>query len=59
MSWLKYILWNTNVVGGSKVDEVKEFATLVEAKEFAKNFNSKNTEASAPDWYMVAEVEGE
>ena len=44
---------------GSKVDEVKEFATLVEAKEFAKNFNSKNTEASAPDWYMVAEVEGE
>ena len=41
---------------GSKVDEVKEFPTLTEAQEFCIEFNSKNTAATAPDWYMVAEV---
>ena len=41
---------------GSKVDEIKEFSTLEEANEFIEEFNSKNNEKSAPDWYMYAEL---
>ena len=39
---------------GQKVDEVREFQTLAEAKEFVTKFNSKNTEENVPDWYMYA-----
>lgn len=40
---------------GSRVDEVREFATEEERDEFITRFNAKNTEQSAPDWYMIAE----
>lgn len=39
---------------GQKIDEVKEFETYEEAKEFVKEFNSKNDLDYVPDWYMVA-----
>ena len=41
---------------GQRVDEVKYIDTREEAEKFAKDFNSQNTAATAPDWYMVAEV---
>lgn len=40
---------------GSKIDEIKQFDTVEEAEKFMKEFNSKNTASTAPDWYMVAE----
>jgi hypothetical protein len=39
---------------GSKIDEVKEFATIEAADAFVKEFNKDNNEDVAPDWYMVA-----
>jgi pterin-4a-carbinolamine dehydratase len=42
------------VVGGQRVDEVKEFKTYEEAKKFQIKFNSANNEDHTPDWYMVA-----
>jgi hypothetical protein len=41
---------------GSKVDEIKEFDTREEAKDFVEEFNSHNTEKTTPDWYMVAKI---
>lgn len=43
---------------GSKVDETKYFDTEVSAKEFVREFNKRNTAATAPDWYMQAEYIG-
>lgn len=43
---------------GSRVDEVLYFDTWEEAHSYIKEFNSKNTEAEAPNWYMVANYEG-
>ena len=40
---------------GSRVDEVIYFDTEQNAKAYAKEFNSLNTQDTAPDWYMVAE----
>lgn len=42
---------------GNKIDEVKEFETLQEAKDFVTEFNSKNNLPYAPDYYMTAEIE--
>jgi len=39
---------------GSRVDEVKEFDSELERDNFIEEFNSKNTEETVPDWYMVA-----
>lgn len=39
---------------GSKIDEIKEFDTVEQANDFIKEFNKKNTDTVAPDWYMVA-----
>jgi hypothetical protein len=52
-------VWKVDIIEsergwGQKVDETKEFKTYAAAKRFVDKFNSKNTEASAPDWYMVA-----
>ncbi len=41
---------------GSKVDEVKEFATVELAEAFVEEFNSFNTEEKVPDWYQRAEI---
>ena len=39
---------------GLRIDEVKMFETLEEAKAYRKKFNSHNDKPSAPDWYMYA-----
>lgn len=43
---------------GQKVDETLEFDTEEEAKQYCREYNSKNTEARVPDWYMRAEYRG-
>ncbi len=40
---------------GSRIDEVLYFNTEQEALDYVKEFNSKNTAETAPDWYMTAE----
>ena len=40
---------------GSKVDDYMVCLTKEDAEKFTKEFNSKNTEATAPDWYMRAD----
>ena len=39
---------------GSRRDETKIFNSADEAYKFQEEFNASNTEAAAPDWYMVA-----
>jgi len=39
---------------GSRPEGFNDFDTLVEAEKCRDDFNAKNTEATAPDWYMVA-----
>jgi len=39
---------------GQRLDETKEFPTYEKAEAFIKEFNSKNTEDTVPDWYMAA-----
>jgi hypothetical protein len=54
--FMKYqvAIWEYERGWGSKIDEIKDFDTKEEADTFIIKFNSKNTEHSAPDWYMVA-----
>ena len=40
---------------GSKVDEIREFNTEQEAKDFVKKFNAQNNLPQVPDWYMRAD----
>lgn len=40
---------------GQRIDETKEFDTAEERDKFIKEYNSKNTDAVVPDWYMKAE----
>ncbi len=42
---------------GRKIDDWMVCLSVEDAKAFEKEFNSKNTESSAPSWYM--QVEGE
>lgn len=42
---------------GRKVDDYMVCLTTEDAKAFEKEFNSKNTSETVPDWYM--QVEGE
>lgn len=39
---------------GSRIVETLYFDTEKEAKDYVTKFNAKNTETSAPDWYMIA-----
>jgi hypothetical protein len=41
-----------------KVDDKKVFNTKEEAIAFCNDYNSKNTYAVSPDWYMVAHYKG-
>lgn len=41
---------------GSKVDEILYFDNDQLANDYIKEFNSKNSANSAPDWYMRAEL---
>jgi len=43
---------------GSRIEEVKYFKSLQEARDFCKEFNSRNTSETVPDWYMVAKYTG-
>lgn len=49
-------IWEMDSFSGRSLDEVKEFQTVEDAKEFVKTFNAGNTEKPTPDWYMYAEV---
>jgi hypothetical protein len=42
---------------GRKIDDWMVCLSIEDAKAFEKEFNSENTQSSAPDWYMY--VEGE
>jgi len=43
---------------GSKIDRVLYFDNEQEAKDYCKEFNSKNTSEVVPDWYMYADYCG-
>ena len=43
---------------GSKVDEILYFDNEKEAKDFASEYNSRNTSSTTHDWYMQAEYCG-
>jgi hypothetical protein len=43
---------------GSKVDDVIYFDNKAEAVKYCETFNARNTDNTAPDWYMVAEYRG-
>ena len=43
---------------GSKVDETIYFDNELEAREYERSFNARNTATSVPDWYMIAEYRG-
>lgn len=40
---------------GRKIDDWMVCLSVEDARAFIKEFNSKNTSSSTPDWYMVAE----
>lgn len=40
---------------GRKIDDWMVCLSVEDAKAFKKEFNSKNTSVSAPDWYMQVE----
>jgi hypothetical protein len=44
---------------GSKIDETIYFDNEAEARGYCQQFNSRNTEAVAPDWYMRADYRGQ
>lgn len=43
---------------GQKIDETKYFDNEAEAREFVKQYNSKNNLDYVPDWYMRADYVG-
>jgi hypothetical protein len=43
---------------GQKVDETIYFDNEAEARKYCEDFNARNTEVVAPDWYMRAEYCG-
>jgi hypothetical protein len=43
---------------GSKIDETLYFDNEDQARFYAETFNTRNTEKTVPDWYMVAEYRG-
>lgn len=43
---------------GSKLDETLYFDNEAEARKYCEDFNSKNTDLLAPDWYMIADYRG-
>ena len=44
---------------GQKIDETKYFDNEAEARQFAKDYNTKyNNQPTVPDWYMYADYVG-
>ena len=39
---------------GSKVEDLKQFATRLEAEQFRDAYNAENNALRVPDWYMYA-----
>ena len=44
---------------GSRVDDILFFDNEPEARKYVEDFNSRNTEKTVPDWYMIAEYVGQ
>ena len=44
---------------GSRVDDILFFDNEPEALKYVEDFNSRNTEKTVPDWYMIAEYVGQ
>jgi len=42
---------------GQRIDETIYFDTKEEAELYCKEYNSKNNEASVPEWYMYASIQ--
>ena len=40
---------------GQRIDEIKEFDTGREAKDFVTEFNAENDKDKVPAWYMYAQ----
>lgn len=63
MSEIKVTAFRVNIIEsergwGQKLDDVKYFDNELEAREFVKKYNSKNTAPVTPDWYMYADYVG-
>lgn len=43
---------------GQKIEETLYFDNEPEAREYVRQYNSRNTAKEAPDWYMYAEYLG-
>lgn len=54
MSYYSVDLYEYERGWGSKLDETYYFRSKILADNYARDFNSKNTEKSVPDWYMIA-----
>lgn len=61
----KVVIIESEAGWGSKVDEILEFPTREEAKEFVESYNRKHNPGmyerpvKVPDWYMMAQLETE
>lgn len=51
----KVEIWEFERGWGRRLEGVHYFDALVDARSFQDRFNARNTEASAPDWYMQAD----
>lgn len=54
---VKIAVFESEAGDGKKIDDWMVCLSYKDAKEFAKEFNSKNKQPSAPNWYMQAEGE--
>lgn len=50
---VKIAVWEYERGWGSKIDDWMVCEDIDDALAFKREFNSKNTEQSVPDWYMV------
>jgi len=55
----KIAVIESEVGWGSKIDDWMVCLTTVDALQFKKEFNSVNTDAVTPKWYMYADGEPE
>lgn len=54
---VKIAVWEYERGWGSKIDDWMVCQSVEDALNFKQEFNSKNTESSAPDWYMICKDE--
>lgn len=54
---VKIAVWEFERGWGSKIDDWMVCQSVEDALKFKQEFNSKNTEDSAPDWYMICRDE--